>query len=76
MEQFAKDLPMYPIDGNNMVEKIEYLVPANQPEQGRIYINKTQYFDNVPQNVWEFQIGGYQVCHKWLKNRKGSYSFI
>ena len=42
-----------------------------QPEQGRIYINKTQYFDNVTQNVWEFHIGGYQVCHKWLKDRKG-----
>jgi hypothetical protein len=21
--------------------------------------------------VWEYQIGGYQVCHKWLKDRKG-----
>ncbi|HDL03247.1 MAG TPA: hypothetical protein ENH25_03855, partial [candidate division Zixibacteria bacterium] len=21
--------------------------------------------------VWEFHIGGYQVCHKWLKDRKG-----
>ena len=21
--------------------------------------------------MWEYQIGGYQVCHKWLKDRKG-----
>jgi hypothetical protein len=21
--------------------------------------------------VWEFCIGGYQVCYKWLKDRKG-----
>ncbi|MYG81177.1 MAG: hypothetical protein F4187_05140 [Gemmatimonadetes bacterium] len=28
-------------------------------------------FHGVPEEVWEFQIGGYQVCHKWLKDRKG-----
>jgi len=21
--------------------------------------------------VWEFRVGGYQVCEKWLKDRKG-----
>jgi uncharacterized protein len=25
----------------------------------------------VPKGVWEFHIGGYQVCQKWLKDRKG-----
>jgi Type ISP C-terminal specificity domain len=25
----------------------------------------------VSLDVWEFQVGGYQVCHKWLKDRKG-----
>ena len=28
-------------------------------------------FRGVPDWVWDFQIGGYQVCHKWLKDRKG-----
>ena len=28
-------------------------------------------FRGVPEEVWDFQIGGYQVCHKWLKDRKG-----
>ena len=28
-------------------------------------------FQGVPQEVWDFRIGGYQVCHKWLKDRKG-----
>ena len=28
-------------------------------------------FNGVPEQVWNFQIGGYQVCHKWLKDRKG-----
>ena len=28
-------------------------------------------FVGVPRNVWEFEIGGYQVCEQWLKDRKG-----
>ncbi|MCI0695630.1 hypothetical protein L0337_26965 [candidate division KSB1 bacterium] len=27
-------------------------------------------FNGVPENVWEFHIGGYQVCQKWLKERQ------
>jgi len=37
---------------------------------GRVWINKTQYFDGVPPEVWNFYVGGYQVCQKWLKDRK------
>lgn len=36
-----------------------------------IWINATQRFEGVPENVWNFHIGGYQVCEKWLKDRKG-----
>ena len=25
----------------------------------------------MPAAVWNFHIGGYQVCEKWLKDRKG-----
>ena len=39
---------------------------------GKVTINKRGAgFTGVPQEVWEFYIGGYQVCHKWLKDRKG-----
>ena len=38
---------------------------------GRVYINKPQYFQRVDREVWELHIGGYQVLHKWLKDRKG-----
>lgn len=54
----------YPAPGDNKVEKVEY-------KNERVYINKTQYFDKVKSEVWEFYIGGYQVCQKWLKDRKG-----
>ena len=37
----------------------------------RVHINKTQYFEGVPQDIWDFHIGGYQVLHKWLKDRRG-----
>jgi len=60
----SKAITGFPIKGSNVVEKIEY-------KTHRVYINKTQYFDNVELNVWEFHIGGYQVCQKWLKDRKG-----
>ena len=71
MEKFGKGLSRYPVKGNNMVEKVEYLEPRDQPEQGRVYINKVQYFEGVPPEVWNFHVGGYQVCQKWLKDRKG-----
>lgn len=29
------------------------------------------FLSRVPLKVWAFTIGGYQVCHKWLKDRKG-----
>lgn len=28
-------------------------------------------FLGVPKIVWEFRVGGFQVCQKWLKDRKG-----
>jgi hypothetical protein len=28
-------------------------------------------FHGVSEDVWNFRIGGYQVCEKWLKDRKG-----
>ncbi len=38
---------------------------------GRVYINETQYFGDVPETAWNFYIGGYQPAQKWLKDRKG-----
>ena len=52
--------------GNKRVDKIRY-----DKKSKRIFINKTQYFEGVKEDIWEFKIGGYQVCSKWLKDRKG-----
>jgi predicted helicase len=38
-----------------------------------VWIDKahTIGFTGVREEVWNFHIGGYQVCEKWLKDRKG-----
>ena len=61
----------YPVPGDNRVEKVRYTEPGQGAEQGRVWINATQNFEGVPPEVWEFHVGGYQVCAKWLKDRKG-----
>ena len=51
-------------EGDGVIEKARYL-------DGHVWINPTQYFTDVPEEVWEYEIGAYQVCEKWLKDRKG-----
>ena len=64
---------LFDVKGSNIVEKgyPEYVAHADTPEKGRVYINKDQFFEGVRPDVWEFHIGGYQVCEKWLKDRRG-----
>ncbi len=52
--------------GDHTVEAVRY-----SPEEEAVWINKTQCFKPVPQAVWDFYIGGYQVLEKYLKSRKG-----
>ena len=54
----------YPEPGGNAVDKIRY-------EDGRVWINGSQYFGNVPPRAWGFLVGGYQPANKWLKDRVG-----
>jgi len=62
----------YPVVGDNIVEKgFPKFVAYEEGAPGYIYINKIQYFEGVPKEVWEFHVGGYQVCEKWLKDRRG-----
>ena len=58
----------YPVPGENRIERG---YPKYVQKDWRVHINKTQYFEGVPPQVWEFLIGGYQVLHKWLKDRRG-----
>ena len=58
----------FPVPGENRVEKG---YPRYNETTGRVYINKDQYFEGIPPEVWNFSIGGYQVSQKWLKDRRG-----
>jgi hypothetical protein len=39
-------------------------------KEKRVYYNPAQYFEGVTREIWGYRIGGYQVCNKWLKDRK------
>ena len=55
----------FPVAGHNEVTRAKYT------DDGRVFINDDQYFAGLPAATWNFQIGGYQVLEKWLKDRKG-----
>ena len=65
--------PAYCVEEDDTVEKgyPKYVAQAEKPEKGKVHINKRQYFEGVAPSVWEFHVGGYQVCEKWLKDRRG-----
>ena len=48
------------------VEKVSW-------SKNTVWLQKAQTvgFKGVREDVWNFHIGGYQVCEKWLKDRKG-----
>ena len=62
----SKTIAKFQGKGNNLVDRVQY-----DEEEKRVYINPNQYFENIEKEVWQYQIGGYQVCNKWMKDRKG-----
>jgi predicted helicase len=52
------------------IGKKDWEIIDTEKQLGRIWINESKYFDNVPVTAWEFYIGGYQPAQKWLKDRK------
>jgi predicted helicase len=64
LEKMPKIKTTFPVADGNEVSEIRY-------ENQRIYINKVQFFGNVPPAAWTFFIGGYQPLQKYLKDRKG-----
>lgn len=70
----AGEKPGFPVSGTDEVTSghPDYRLPSVDGETpGRVYINEEQYFEGIEPAVWEFHVGGYQVCEKWLKDRKG-----
>ena len=61
-----RSLANYPVQGDHRIEDVRY-----SSVEEAIHINKTQHFKPVPQAVWDFHVGSYQVLDKYLKSRKG-----
>lgn len=51
---------------SDMVTEITY-----NPAQQTVKINPDKYFEGITPALWDYHIGGYQVLHKYLKDRKG-----
>ncbi len=56
----------YQGQGSDKVEFVRY-----DPQSGRVAINRDKYFEGITPEMWNYQIGGYQVLEKYLKDRKG-----
>jgi predicted helicase len=66
--ELVRTFSKYEVMGSDIVD-----TPYFKPEaggDGRVYINKTQYFSNISIEMWEFEVCGYQVLKKWLWDRK------
>lgn len=50
----------------------EFRVEKTSYSDQTVWIDKAKLrgFKGVPEEVWNFHIGGYQVCEKWLKDRQ------
>jgi len=69
MEPAAVGAVPYPFEGDG--DNVVGTIGKTSYRDGKVWINKTQYFADVPEKAWNFYIGGYQPAQKWLKDRKG-----
>ena len=63
--QLNRRMTTYQSSGTDAVTLVSY-----EPEQQRIYINDTQYFEGISPALWQYKIGGYPVLKKWLQDRR------
>lgn len=63
-DELNEPVVRYQGQGEDIVKFRRY----NEDEK-RLYINENKYFEHLKPEVWEYQIGGYQVLDKYLKDR-------
>ncbi len=73
MEPGAIGDTSYPFKGEVDEGEEPNVVASGYPKRtdGKVFVNRHQYFEGVPALAWNFHIGGYQPAQKWLKDRKG-----
>lgn len=65
----ANNTAAFRIPGDNIVTKRKF--EETDDGIGRVWINDTQYFDDIPTVAWEMIVAGYQPMDRWLKDRTG-----
>ncbi|MCX5855443.1 MAG: DNA methyltransferase, partial [Deltaproteobacteria bacterium] len=60
----------FEVEGDSRIGKGKSAGLRYEAKEQCVYINATQYFAPVAETVWSYQVGGYQVCEKWLKDRQ------
>jgi len=65
-DRLAKPVAKFEGKGDNLVAEVAY-----DQSKKAAYVNPAQYFGPITKDIWDYQIGGYQVMAKWLKDRKG-----
>jgi len=46
-------------------------IGAIKYKDGVLHLNAKKRISGIPENVWSYRIGGYQVLDKWFKSHKG-----
>ena len=69
--KLTKTCPVFELNVRSSLSSALKTSSVETSNLGKVWINETQYFDNVSQIAWEFYIGGYQPAQKWLNDRKG-----
>ncbi len=61
--------PIAKYQGSGSNDTIEFI--RFDEHNGTVQINDDKYFEGITTELWNYHIGGYQVLHKYLKDRKG-----
>jgi predicted helicase len=76
----GKLVALHLLESSTLDKPITHFLGGRNPEvekvswsKNTVWIDKAQTtgFKGVREDIWEFHIGCYQVCEKWLKDRKG-----
>ncbi len=70
--KYYENIGTYEGEGSNKIEKFNFVEIKEKKEFGKLFINQTQYFNNVPKKVFDYYIGGYIVIQKLLKDKKNT----
>ncbi|MDX9835157.1 MAG: type ISP restriction/modification enzyme [Desulfobulbus sp.] len=61
--------PIAKYQGKGANDRVEFIRFDAQTQ--RVEINGDKWFEGISEELWNFHVGGYQVLHKYLKDRKG-----